>query len=199
MLSPVRQDGVRYIMPSLVALSLACAAGVDWLVSWLGQKIGPSREPRLFAGAAAVLAAYLIATCWRIHPYYLDYYGEQVGGPTAVARERRFEVAWWGEGIAAAVDHINRHAAPGARVHRGCVRPAHLTWLRGDLWQREARRAADADWILVYEPSWRPCPLPDDARLAHEVRAQGAPLARVYVRGGPTAEPPGSTVPGAPR
>lgn len=179
-LSPVRQDGVRYILPALVALALASAAGVDWMVSWLGQKIGPGREPRLFAGAAAVLVLYLAVVCWRIHPYYLDYYGEQVGGPAAVERDRRFEVGWWGEGLADAVEYINQHAAPGARVHRGCVRPGHLTWLRGDLWT-ETRRAADADWILVYEP-WRPCPLPPGALLVHEVEAQGAPLARVYQR-----------------
>ncbi|HWM84347.1 MAG TPA: hypothetical protein VNO33_00890, partial [Kofleriaceae bacterium] len=180
MLSPVRQDGVRYIVPSLVALSLAGAAGIDWLVSWAGRRAG--HEPKVHALASAALVAYMGVTCWRIHPYYLDYYGEQVGGPAAVAERRSFEVAWWGEGLADAVDYINRHAAPASRVHRGCVRPSHLTWLRGDLWQREARRPADADWILVYEPSWRRCELPPDASLAHEVSAQGAPLARVYRR-----------------
>jgi 4-amino-4-deoxy-L-arabinose transferase-like glycosyltransferase len=181
-LSPVRQDGVRYIIPSLLALSLASAAGLDWLGSWLGQKCGPRLEARAFAAAAAALLLYLGVTCWRIHPYYLDYYGEQVGGPSGVARDRSFEVAWWGEGIAGAVAYINQHAARGARVHRGCVRPAHLTWLRGDLWAREARRPADADWILVYEPSWRRCPIPPGARMVYQVTAQGAPLAQVYRR-----------------
>ncbi len=179
-LSPVRQDGVRYVLPALVALALACAAGVDGLVSWLGQKTGRGdRAP--FLAAACALALYLAVVCARIHPYYLDHYGEQVGGPASVERARLFEVGWWGEGIAEAVAYVNRHAAPGARVHRGCVRPTHLTWLRGDLWT-EVRRAAAADWILVYEP-WRRCPLPPDARLVHEVSAQGAPIARVYARG----------------
>jgi hypothetical protein len=123
-----------------------------------------------------------------VHPYYLDYYGEQVGGPARVAERKMFEVAWWGEGIADAVDHVNQHAAPGARVHRGCVGPSHLTWLRGDLWPRdpadEVRRPSDADWIIVYQPSVRRCPVPRDATLVHEVSVLGAPLARVYHREG---------------
>jgi 4-amino-4-deoxy-L-arabinose transferase-like glycosyltransferase len=179
-LSPVRQDGVRYILPSLVALALAAGAGVDWLASLAARRFG--HEPRIFAGVAAVLVLYLGVTCARVHPYYLDYYGEQVGGPAGVARGKKLEIAWWGEGIASAIDHVNRHAAPGAKVHKACVGPSHLTWLRGDLWAHEARRAADADWIVVYQPSWRDCPLPPDAVLDHEVSVQGAPLARVYRR-----------------
>ncbi|HEU5056706.1 MAG TPA: glycosyltransferase family 39 protein, partial [Kofleriaceae bacterium] len=173
--SPVRQDGVRYILPSLMALALAAAAGVDYLCDLV-------RRPRLFAAAGALLGIYLAIACVRIHPYYLDYYGEQVGGPAGVARHRRFEIAWWGEGVADAIAYVNASAAPGARVHKACVEPSHLTWLRGDLWQREARRAADADWIVVYQPSWKTCRLPADAELVHEVEAQGAPLARVYRR-----------------
>jgi hypothetical protein len=65
-------------------------------------------------------------------------------------------------------------------VHRRCVEPSHLTWLRADLWQREAQDPAQADWILVYQPAWKPCPVPAQAALVHEVRAQGAPLVRVY-------------------
>ena len=175
--SPVRQDGVRYIMPSLMALSIAAAAGVDWIAS-----------RRAFLAAGAVLVVYLAITCVRVHPYYLDYYGEQVGGPSRVAAKKSFEIAWWGEGIADAIDHVNEHAAPGARVLRACVAPSHLTWLRGDLWPRdpkdEPRRASDADWIIAYQPSVQKCPVPRDAILVHEVSVMGAPLARVYQRKG---------------
>lgn len=179
-LSPVRQDGVRYVMPCLLALALAAAAGIDFLATWLGARLGSLGQGRVFAGLAAILIAYLGVTAARIHPYYLDYYGEHVGGPAGVARRKLFEVAWWGEGIADAVDHVNRHAARGARVHKRCVEPSHLTWLRADLWQREAQDPARADWILVYQPAWKPCPVPAGASLVHEVRAQGAPLVHVY-------------------
>ncbi|HLU64922.1 MAG TPA: glycosyltransferase family 39 protein [Kofleriaceae bacterium] len=186
--SPVRQDGVRYIMPSVAALSLAAAAGLDWLVALAGRALSPGRRARATAAAGAALVLYLGVACARIHPYYLDYYGEQVGGPAGAAARGWFEVAWWGEGIAEAIDHVNRNAAPGARVHKGCVEPSHLTWLRGDLWEREARHPAAADWMIVYQPSWRRCPVPDGMVLSYEVRAQGAPLARVYRRAGTSSD-----------
>jgi 4-amino-4-deoxy-L-arabinose transferase-like glycosyltransferase len=180
--SPVRQDGVRYVMPCLLALALVAAAGFDRAAAWLGVKLEARGlgSARVFSGLGVLAIVYLALTAARIHPYYLDYYGEHVGGPAGVARRKLFEVAWWGEGIAAAVEHVNQHAAPGARVFKRCVEPSHLTWLRADLWQREAQQVDAADWILVYQPAWRDCPVPTGAVLAHEVTAQGAPLARVY-------------------
>ncbi len=175
MLSPVRQDGVRYIMPSLVALSVIAAAGIEFAASLAG------RHARVvFTIASAAFIAYLVITAARIHPYYLDYYGEHVGGPARVAANDRFEVGWWGEGLQAALAFLNREAPRGARVYKGCVLPAHLAWLRHDLWEREARRADDADWILWYAAS--NCEIPREFRLVFEESAQGAPLARVYRR-----------------
>ncbi len=184
-LSPVRQDGVRYIMPCLLGLAVAAAAGFDVAAVWLGARLEARGlgSGRVFGAVAAVLVTYLGVTAARIHPYYLDYYGEHVGGPAGVAARRLFEVGWWGEGIAEAVDHLNRHAAQGARVYKRCVAPSHLTWLRADLWLREAQRIEQADWILVYSPAGADCPVPPGAVLAHEVSAQGAPLARVYRAG----------------
>ncbi len=179
-LSPVRQDGIRYVIPSLLVLALLAGAGVVAL----GARLGAPGRSRLVAWPAVVLALYLAVTCVRIHPYYLDYYGEHTGGPAAVARARRFEVAWWGEGLGAAIAHVNRHAAPGDRVHRACVEPGHLTWFRGDLWEPVPDPRA-ARWIVHYQPSWRPCPIPPDARRVFTAWAQGAPLVHVYER--PTA------------
>ncbi len=173
--SPVRQDGVRYIMPCVLALSLAAAAGIDFVARSTWHR-------HLFAGLAAALGVYLCVVCLRIRPYYLDYYGEQVGGPESVAKQRRFEIAWWGEGMNEALDYVNRHAEPGARVYKRCFEPGHLAWLRGDLWPTEARRPQEAEWFLVYQPTVRSCPVPGDATLVFEATAQGAPLSRVYHR-----------------
>lgn len=179
LLSPVRQDGVRYIMPCLLALALAAAAGIDLAAGWLAARM-PAGRARIVAVLGTVMGLYLAVTCARIHPYYLDYYGEHVGGPAGVAQRRTFELAWWGEGIADAMDYVNRHAPPRARVLKRCVGPSHLTWLRADLWATEARDPGQADWIVVYQPAWQHCPLPPGARLVHQVTAQGAPLVHVY-------------------
>lgn len=183
-LSPVRQDGVRYILPSVAALSMAAAAGLLWLADLISRQANLADRWRRWIGAAiaAAFISSLAVAAARIHPYYLDYYGEHEGGTFAVAQDRRFEVAWWGEGLAEALAVINERAAPGARVHKGCVEPSHLAWLRGDLWASEVRDPARADWILIYQPAWRDCPVPPGFELAHEVTAAGAPLARVYRR-----------------
>ena len=175
LLSPVRQDGVRYIVPSLMALARLAAFGLDAFAAVIKRRAaGP-----LLGGATA---AYLLWVLVRIHPYYLDYYGEQCGGPLAVAEHRTFEIGWWGEGLADAITYLDRHALAGARVFRDfpCVEPNHLTWMRGDLWQTEARRIDQADWVLVYSPHTRTaCRVPDGFVVAYEVQAQGAGLAWV--------------------
>ena len=175
MFSPVRQDGIRYIIPSLLVLALLAGAGV----AALGARLARGGRTRFVAWPVAAVAVYLTITCARIHPFYLDYYGEHVGGTAAVARSKRFEVAWWGEGLEHAIAYVNRHAARGDRVHRSCVEPNHLTWFRGDLWEPIADLRA-AHWIVHYQPSWRPCPIPPGATRVYSVWAQGAPLVHVY-------------------
>jgi len=173
--SPVRQDGVRYVMPCLLALAMIAAVGLDQLAAW--PPLG-----RAFPALAAAALAYLGVTLARVHPYYLDYFAEQVGGAGAVAARRDFETAWWGEGVDRAVDYVNSHAAPGARVDRQCIEPAHLAWFREDLWAAMTDVASQASWIVSYAPATRPCPVPADARRVFTVTADGAVLAVVYQR-----------------
>ncbi|MEZ4366747.1 MAG: glycosyltransferase family 39 protein [Kofleriaceae bacterium] len=180
MLSPVRQDGVRYVLPCLLAMSVMAAAGLDAV----GARMRHRRAP---AVALGVLVLYLGVTCARIQPYYLDYYGEAVGGPAGVQARRWMETAWWGEGLDRAIAYVNAHAEPGARVHRGCVEPGHLTWFRGDLWTPMVERAREATWIVTYAPKTRPCTLPADATRVFVVEAQGAVLAEVWRREGGAA------------
>lgn len=181
-LSPVRQDGVRYIMPALLAMNLAAAAGVDFTVGLVARYWSRAKSKYLMPAVSALLLVYMVIVCTRIHPFYLDYYGEQVGGPQSVARHKKFEIAWWGEGMNRALRYLNTHAAPGARVYKRCFEPGHLAWMRGDLWASEVQKPDQAEWLLVYQPSARPCALPKDARLVFEATAMGAPLARVYRR-----------------
>ncbi len=173
--SPVRQDGVRYVMPCILALALCAAAGVDFLAARFGKRFS-----RTFVALSAAIVLYLGVTLVRVHPYYLDYFGEHVGGAGTVASKRWFETAWWGEGVDRAVDYVNEHAAPFAKVHRECVDVAHLAWFREDLWNTMVRTPQEATWIVVYGPARRPCPIPPSARKVFEVSVDGAPLAIVY-------------------
>jgi len=174
-LSPVRQDGVRYVMPCLLALAVLAAAGFDQLAAW-------ARFRHAFTAVAAALIGYLGITLIRVHPYYLDYFGEHTGGAGHVAEHRVLETAWWGEGLDRAVDYVNEHAARGAAVSRQCVAPSHLAWFRDDLWQSMASAADKATWIVAYAPQTVSCKLPPDARPVFSVTAGGAVLATVYQR-----------------
>ncbi|MBI4509204.1 MAG: glycosyltransferase family 39 protein [Deltaproteobacteria bacterium] len=177
--SPVRQDGVRYVLPALVPLALMAGAGLCQAMS--------AMRPRAGWVLAAAAGLYMTVTCARIWPFYLDYYGEHVGGPRTVASRRWFEVGWWGEGIAAAIRYVNQHASPSDTVYR-VLQPIHLNWLREDLWGDS--RPDDADWIVENDLGKMAHALtgrgtfgvPDDARLVYEVTAQGASLVRVYRR-----------------
>lgn len=172
--SPVRQDGVRYVMPALLAISMIAASGLTWLATKI-------RWRHAFLALATAITTYLAITLVRVHPYYLDYFGEHVGGVSTVARNRWFETAWWGEGLDRAVDYVNTHARINARVDRSCILPQHLAWFRTDLWTPMALHPAGAEWIVEYvAPS--PCKVPPDAELVFQVDANGAPLARVWKR-----------------
>jgi hypothetical protein len=173
--SPVRQDGVRYVMPCVLVLAVMAAAGWDWLASRI-------RHAHAFTALSAALAVYLGITLARIQPYYLDYFGEHVGGPGTVAAHKWFETAWWGEGVDRAVAYVNEHAAPNARVFRNCIEPSHLAWFREDLWTPMVNVPEQATWIVAYAPQTKHCPIPRDAHRVFSVDAQGAVLAEVWQR-----------------
>ncbi|HUS32232.1 MAG TPA: glycosyltransferase family 39 protein, partial [Kofleriaceae bacterium] len=177
MFSPVRQDGVRYVMPCILALAVAAAAGFEWLAS-----LAERGKRHVFLPFSGVLALYLVITLWRIHPYYLDYFGEHVGGPATVERKNIFETAWWGEGVNRAVEYVNAHAQPNAKVFRNCIEPAHLAWFRDDLWTPMTNNPDGADWIIAYAPHKVGCPIPASMHKVFTVDAQGAPLAEVWTK-----------------
>lgn len=170
MASPVRQDGVRYVLPCVMALAMLSAAGWDWLAG------------RYFRPAAAALGVYLAVTLALTHPYYLDYFAEEVGGAETVASHKWFETAWWGEGIDRAVDYVNEHAEPGETVYRDCIEVAHLAWFRSDLWHTMVDKPTAARWIVAYQPLTHVCAIPKDARLVYTVESRGLVLAEVWQR-----------------
>lgn len=175
--SPVRQDGVRYVMPCITALALISAAGWDFIVSFIEDRVR-----RAFTIVSAALVLYLGITLALVHPYYLDFFGEHVGGAGTVTRHLWFETAWWGEGVDRAVDYVNAHAAPNAKVFRNCIRPAHLAWFREDLWTPMVQDPRQADWIVTYAPAIDRCNIPADAKRVYAVESQGVIVTEVWQR-----------------
>jgi hypothetical protein len=177
-LSPMARDGVRYLYPALAPACLLAALGVDTIAAGAARLV---RRPALQTGFCAVLGTaaglYTLHAALSVHPYYLDYYNELVGGPEKVERKRWFEIAWWGEGLTAACSYINRTAPSGAKV-QVMANPRHLIQLRPDLvWDDYAR----ADYIIYNKLQNGPLRAPD-YRIAHVVRAGRAPLVWVYER-----------------
>jgi 4-amino-4-deoxy-L-arabinose transferase-like glycosyltransferase len=166
MASPVKQDGVRYVLPCVMALAMIAGAGLDGL--------------RRHANIAVVLAVYLAIVDVQTYPYYLDYFGEQVGTASTVQAHRWFETAWWGEGLDRALAYVDANAPPNAKVFR-CVEPAHLAWFREDLWA-PVDKPQDATWWVWYAPRSTGCPIPKDAHLVYQVENRGLVLAEVWMK-----------------
>jgi hypothetical protein len=173
--SPVRQDGMRYILPVLLPVAVAAGAGIDALME-------RARGVAFLIGLTVV--GYLALANLRVDPYQLDYYAEHVGGPANVQQKDWFETGWWGEGIAGAVAYVNQNAERGASVAR-VVSPTHVTWFRGPLWGRLTDRVEPhTEWLLVNPYGRRTTPsaaqIPPGLRPVFEVLAGGAVLAQVY-------------------
>jgi len=139
----------------------------------------------LYRALAGALALSLVVALARIHPYYLDFFGAQVGGTGGVTARHWFETAWWGEGVDRAVDYVNAHAAPSAKVYRDCIEPVHLAWFRADLWTPMTTSIDTADWVVTYAPSTRHCPVPPSMHRVFALDADGATLAEVWTRTSP--------------
>lgn len=120
-LTSLKQDGVRYIYPIYAPLSLISAIGFFHITDALALRRYKKAAGGFFS---SLVVGYLVLTCLTIHPYYLDYYNEIVGGPKNVYRHRWFEIGWWGEGIKEAVEYVNKNAPPGSYVWFK-VRPSH--------------------------------------------------------------------------
>jgi hypothetical protein len=186
MASPMTRDGVRYIYPALFPACLLAAAGLDWVASFAARLL---RRPSAALVATSVLGAavvlYTLLAGRTVHPYYLDYYNELAGGPEVVERRRSFEIAWWGEGMKEALDHVGRIAPRGARVMI-FAHPTHVVSLRDDLERVDVFEQAD---YVVFNKLYNEAPRTDQHHVIHVVRAGGAPLVWVYERNRPAVRP----------
>jgi len=103
----VRGTRFRYILLSQIPLSLIAAYGLRELI--------PYRRKSIAAASLVVLTIYLLFSNARIHPYYLDYFSEFIGGAEGASRFG-LPTGTRGEGIKEAIDFVNEHVAEGSYV-----------------------------------------------------------------------------------
>ncbi len=191
-LVPFHRDGIRYVLPIVVPILLAAAAGTVWLADSLTNRWRAWRNWRPGPTLVAILAGLALAgpTAWaahRIHPYYLDFYNAPSGGAHAALEQRRYEWSWWGEGLAGSVRYLQRHARPPAVV--GMDVPArHTVVLHPDVRTTRPGTRPAPDFLLyageglrgLWDQKNRRWRHPPGYRVVYEERAEGVPLSRVY-------------------
>ncbi|MHB8420534.1 MAG: glycosyltransferase family 39 protein [Myxococcales bacterium] len=182
-ISEFRQDAVRYVIQAFPALAATSAVGFWELWSWAASRWPRLRAPRVGWGAAALLVAYAAASCAWIHPYYLDYFNEILGGPAGVERGRTIELSWWGEGVTNLVGWVNDHAPAGARIHEDLAPDFDAPQLRADLIHSgpgDADYLVENDFSFAHEagpgPGWE---------VVHRERAGNQDIGWVYRRTSP--------------
>lgn len=174
--SHFRQDGIRYVHAAYVPFASLCGLGLRVVARWIARN-KEALLPRVMAGLTAAFTIYLGVACVRIHPYYLDYYNELVGGPARVWEKKLFETAWWGEGMDRAIEWVNENAPEKATWGFRGVVDHTLADLRRDLVPRKHR----PDFLIRTDFANNTEETPGYEQV-FRVDAQGAPIAAVYKR-----------------
>jgi hypothetical protein len=163
---PAIKDGARYAFPAFGAAAILAARAC---------LLAPRRAWPI---VGALVVAYTLGSAARVHPYYLDYYNELVGGPGKVQEKRWFELTWWGEGLAASTGYVDRVAPPGASVWLD-AEPKHVMVWRDDLVRKDA---PGADFVIHNDNVFtQPFRQPGYTKV-FEAKAGGAVMSAVYKR-----------------
>lgn len=163
-LGPAIKDGIRYAFPAFGAAAILAARACLWVPR--GPLVG------------ALLWIYALASVLRVHPYYLDYFNELVGGPGRVHAKKQFETSWWGEGLAASTAYVDRHAPPGASIWLD-AEPKHVMVWRDDLVRKDA---PGADFVVHNDTAYTPPFATPGYEKVFEAQAAGAVMSQVWRR-----------------
>lgn len=167
-LSPMRQDGARYVVQVFPAVALAAAWGAFGLAGWV-------RRPRAAPALAGVAAAYLAGWIAWMHPYELDICSEWTGGTAAVIRRRWLEIPFWGEGQRELADVVNALAPPGSTVRIWMTPSDDFPGLRPDLVRDDSPNAQ-----FLLRGFFQFPPEPAGYVLVHDVKAGAGHIGGVY-------------------
>ncbi len=97
---------IRYMIMTWPPMAILCAQGLQNIF----------KKQRHLISATLVVLVYLILIDIWIHPYYVDYYNELIGGPGAVQKGNLLNFNAFAEGKKEATEWINQNALAGASI-----------------------------------------------------------------------------------
>lgn len=116
-----KQNGPRYIISLYPAFAILVGYGIVNIFDKVREKYG-----KFSYLVPVLLAAYMIMTLAAVHPFYITYYNEIVGGPGNVYDGKIMVVGFQGEGIHEAVEYVNSVAPEDSTIEFHSV-PVHVT------------------------------------------------------------------------
>ena len=128
--------GVKHWLAAMPFLALL---GARALVS-CGRALWPARAGWVTAALALLALAPAGWAVAHVHPYGTAAYNELTGGAPGAA-SLGMQRQYWGDAAVGALDELNAHAAPGARVWW-----QETAFLAVRAWQRDARLRPDLRW-----------------------------------------------------
>lgn len=167
-LSPTKQGGMRYFICAYPAIAIM--ASIGFFTCFKGKL-------QYFFGL--LLIFYLLLTNINIHPYYLTYYNELVGGTQGVYEKKLFPIGWWGEGIEEASIWLSQNAKESAKLNIESA-PNHTTGrkLRNDI----TITTENPDYIIVNLSRiiYHNYKIPEGYQLVKTIRSGSTPFVWVY-------------------
>lgn len=118
-------DGIRHFEEVLFPLAALSAIGLD-------KTLTSFRHVRTVNTALLILIfSFLSFTIYSYHPYQITYFNELVGGTKGAFGN--YDLDYWGTSQKAAVQWVNTHAPPNAKVSIVMAGAVAGTYLRSDL------------------------------------------------------------------
>jgi len=169
--SPTKQNGMRYIAAIYPPLAIMVSIGFFAIF----------KKNNSIYFATIALFIYLVTTNLTVHPYYLTYFNELIGGTKKVVENKWFPVGYWGDGVEEACIWLSNDAKQNAKVFINSS-PDHTTGnkLRSDL----IKTADNPDYIITnLSKIWyNNYMVPTNYSLVHTSNTNSVPFVFVYKR-----------------
>ncbi|MBU0953707.1 MAG: glycosyltransferase family 39 protein [Nanoarchaeota archaeon] len=196
-----KMGGPRYVIMIYPAIAVLIAIGITRVGDYIKNRRFVKHVHYTFY---LLIFIYIIITLIFIHPHYLDYYNEFVGGPANVYENNLFVIGRSGEGIGQAVFYLNnvaekessvqlfvmpRHVIPPLREDLNDLTPFKPKYLSdtgdNENWYMtsvppEADYLVENTFFRRYLNTTFHEVIEENYDLIHTVEIQGAPLAWIY-------------------